>query len=320
MGVLDVEAGRFHGLECRLDLPAFLIGHDSAFWTVEAYENLQFGDPVGFFYPASGKIDIFTLVKKELIIESLLSDPEVIEEPPCTYPLTGGRLDNPEVLPDTDVIPYATAVQPSNPFFSDELPVGHQAIDAVRSEKADEALHDFLSFLPVGIATFREKAENQGESNSFVCHAQHQYVNVELPELPVGTVHAQHESCLDRKQRENHAGDNVEVKNILGEESLKSSEVGVLIYGCRHRIGKFVETDRLHHAQSVEEQRHELYACQIHTLSKMLLHNSEDLVNFERVLGNSNFHGEKSPNFSFKLLIFRDFCKYNHSKIRCLTA
>lgn len=320
MGVLDVEAGRFHGLEGRLDLPAFLIGHDSAFRTVEAYENLQFGDPVGVFYPASGKIDIFTFVKEELTVKFLLPDPEVIEEPPCTYPFTGGRLDNPEVLPDTDVIPYATAVQPSYPFFSDELPVGHQAIDAVRSEKADEPLHDFLSLLPVGIATFREKAENQREGNPLVCHAQHQYVDVELPELPIGAVHAQHESCLDRKQRENHAGDNVKVKNIPGEESLKPSEVGVPVYGCRHRIGKFVETDRLHHAQGVEEQRHELYACQIHTLSKMLLHNREDLVNFERVLGNSNFHGEKSPNFSFKLLISRDSRKYNHLKIRCLTA
>lgn len=320
MGVLDVEAGGFHGLEGSLDLPAFLIGHDSAFRTVEAYENLQFGDSVGVLDPAPGKIDIFALVKKELIVEFLLPDPEVIEEPPCTYPLTGGRLDNPEVLPDTDVIPYATAVQPSCPFFSYEFPVGHETIDAVRSEKADEPLHDFLSFLPVGIATFREKAENQREGNPLVCHAQHQYVDVELPEFPIGPVHAQHESCLDRKQRENHAGDNVEVKNILGEESLKPSGVGVLVYGCRHRIGKFVETNRLHYAQSVEEQRHELYACQIHTLSKMLLHNREDLVNFERVLGNSSFHGEKSPNFSFKLLIFRDFCKYNRLKFRCLTA
>ena len=91
------------------------------------------------------------------------------------------------------------------------------------------------------------------------------------PYKRVGTVHAQHKFRLDGQQREYHAGDNVEVKNILGEESLKPSDVGVSFYGCRHRIGKFVETDRLHHSQSVEEQHHELYACQIHTLSKMLL-------------------------------------------------
>lgn len=320
VGVLDIEAGGFHGLEGSLDLPAFPICDDRLLGTVEAYEDLQFGDSVGVFYPTARKIDILSLVEKELIVKLLVSDLEVIEEPPCTYPLTGGRLDNPEVLPDTDVIPDASVVQPSDPFLSDELPVGHQTIDAVRSEKADEPLHDFLSFLPVGIATFGEKAENQRKGNPLVCHAQHQYVNVELPELPVGTVHAQHKFRLDGQQREYHAGDNVEVKNILGEEPLKTSETGVPVYVRGHRAGQFMKTDSLHHTQRVKEQRHQLYACQIHTLSKMLLHNREDLVNFDQVLGISSFHVKKRLNFSFKLLIFRDFCKFNRLKIRCLTA
>ena len=49
VGLLDVESGGLHGLEGSLDLPAFLIGQDSTFWTVEAYENLQFRDSVGVF-------------------------------------------------------------------------------------------------------------------------------------------------------------------------------------------------------------------------------------------------------------------------------
>lgn len=253
VGVLDVEAGGFHGLESRLNLPASLIGQDSTFRTVEAYEDLQFRNSVGVLFPAPGKIDIFTLVKEELIVEFLFSYPEVIEEPPCPYSLASGRLDNPEVLPDTYVIPDAPAIQPSNPFLSDELHVSDQTVDAVLSEKADEPFHDFLTFFPIGIASFRKKTENQRESDSLVCHAQHQYVDVELSELPVGAVHAQNEFCLDRQQRENHADDDVE-------------------------------------------------------------------VNFDQVLGSSNFHGEKSPNFSFKLLIFRDFYKYNQLKFRCLTA
>lgn len=297
VGVLDVEAGGFHGLESRLGLPAFLIGHDCILWTVETYEDLQFGDTFGILDPAPGKIDIFTLMKEELIVKLLLPDLEVIEEPPCTYPLAGGRLDDPEVLPDTDVIPDASVVQPSGLFLSDELPVGHQAIDTVRTEKTDEPLHDFLTFLPIGIATFREKAEGQREVNALVCHAQHQYVDVELPELPVGTVHAQHESCLDWKQRENHASDDVEVENILGEEPLKPSEVGVPVHVRGHRASQFMKADGLNHTQCVEEHRHKLYACQIHTLSKMLLHNREDLVNFDRVLGNSSFHGENRQTF-----------------------
>lgn len=135
MGVLDVEAGGFHGLECRLDLPAFLIVHDCILGTVEAYEDLQFGDSVGVLDPAPGKIDIFTLMKEELMVKLLLSDPEVIEEPPCTYALAGGRPHNPEVLPDTDVIPDASVVEPSDPFLSDKLPVGDQAVDTVLSER-----------------------------------------------------------------------------------------------------------------------------------------------------------------------------------------
>ena len=61
--------------------------------------------------------------------------------------------------------------------------------------------------------------------------------------------------------------------------------------GISHR--QVWETDRLHHAQSEEEQSHEFYACQIHTLSKMLLHNREDLFNFNRILGSSSFSSRK---------------------------
>ncbi len=65
VGVLDVEAGGFHGLEGRLDLPAFPISQDSTLGTVETYEDLQFRDTVGVLDPASGKIDILTFVNKE---------------------------------------------------------------------------------------------------------------------------------------------------------------------------------------------------------------------------------------------------------------
>ena len=307
VGVLDIEAGGFHGLESRLDLPSFLIGQDSAFGMVEAYEDLQFRDPVGVLDAAACKIDILSLVKEKLVVEFLLSDLEIVEQPPRTDSLACGRLYNPEVLSDTDVISDASAVEPSNPFLSYELPVSDQTIDTVLSEKANEPLHDFLTFFPIGVASFREKTENQREGNPLIRYAQHKYIDVGLSELPVGTVHAQNKTCLDRKQRENHTGDNVKIKNIPGKESLKTPQVGVPVNGSGHCIGKLMEAHRLHHTQRMEEQRHEFYTCQIHILSKMLLHNREDLVNFDQVLGISIFHEKKPRNFSFKLLNFRDF-------------
>ena len=320
MGILDVEAGRFHGSKGRFYLPSFFVCQNRLLGPIEAYENLQFRNTIGVFDPAAGKIDILTFVKKELMEEFLLTDLQIIEQPPGTDSLTGGRLDNPEVLTYSDVIPYATAVEPSCPFLSDELAVCHKAVDAFRSEKTDKTFHNLLAFFPVGVATFREKTEYQREGNPFIGDAQHKNVDIELPELPVGAIHAEHKTGLDGKQRENHTGYDVKVKNILGKESLEPSEVGILVDSRRHRIGQFVEADSLHHTECMEQQRHKFYACQIHTLTKVLLHYREDLVNFDQVLRISSFHGEKSPNFSFKLLNFKDFYKFNRLKIKCLTA
>lgn len=320
MGVLDVEAGRFHGSKGRFYLPSFFVCQNRLLGPIEAYENLQFRNTIGVFDPAAGKIDILTFVKKELMEEFLLTDLQIIEQPPCTDSFTGGRLDNPEILTYSNVIPYATAVEPSCPFLSDELAVCHKAVDAFRSEKTDKTFHNLLAFFPVGVATFREKTEYQREGNPFIGDAQHKNVDIELPELPVGAIHAEYKTALDGKQRENHTGYDVKVKNILGKESLEPSEVGVLVDSRRHRISQFVKADSLHHTECMEQQRHKFYACQIHTLSKMLLHNREDLVNFDGVLEISSFHEKKRPNFSFKLLNFRDFRKLNHLNIRYLTA
>lgn len=320
MGVLDVKAGRFHGSESRFYLPSLFVCQNRVLGAVEAYENLQFRNSFGVFDSTAGKIDILTFVKKELMEEFLLTDLQIIEQPPCTDSLNGGGLDIPEVLTYSDVIPYATAVEPSCPFLPDEFAVCHKAVDTFRSEKTDKAFHNLLAFLPVGVATFREKVEYQREGNPFIGDAQHENVDIELSELPVGAIHAEHKTGLDRKQRENHTGYDVKVKNILGKESLETSEVGILVDSRRHRISQFVEADSLHHTECVEQQRHKFYACQIHILSKMLLHNREDLVNFDRVLEISSFHEKKCPNFSFKLLNFKDFYKFNHLKIKCLTV
>ena len=135
--------------------------------------------------------------------EFLLTDLQVIEQLPGTDSFTGGRLDNPEVLTYSNVIPYATAVEPSCPFLSDELAVCYKAVDAFHSEKTDKTFHNLLAFLPVGVATFRKKAEYQREGNPFIGDAQHKNIDIELAELPIGAIHAEHKTGLDGKQREN---------------------------------------------------------------------------------------------------------------------
>lgn len=99
------------------------------------------------------------------------------------------------------------------------------------------------------------------------------------------------------KQGEYHTGENVEVKNILGKEPTKPSEVGIRIYRYRHYISRIMEVPRLNHTESMEQQSHKIYACRIHVLSKMFLLNREDLLNFDRVLGISSFHAENRHTY-----------------------
>ena len=88
VGVLDVEARRFHGPECRFNLPALFIGHNSIFRSVETEQNLKFRYPIRVLDSTSGKIDILPFMQKELVVEFLLSDFEGIEEPPSSDSLS----------------------------------------------------------------------------------------------------------------------------------------------------------------------------------------------------------------------------------------
>ena len=118
----------------------------------------SFGHPGGVFQPASRKVDILALHDEELVVEFLLPELEVVEEPPCPKFLSRTRPDDPEVLFDSDVIADAHDIEPSDPFLADELAIRHEAVDAVGPEKADEAFHQFLALLPIGIATFVRKS------------------------------------------------------------------------------------------------------------------------------------------------------------------
>ena len=269
--VLDVEAGGFHGPECGLDLPSSFIGGYPLSGTIVADKNLKFRHTIGVLDAASGKINVFTLVKEKLVIKSLLAHLQGIEEPPYTDSLSGRRLDNPKVLPDSDIIPYMVAVEPTDPFLADEFPVGDKAINAFVTEQPDESFKDSLAFLPIGIPFLWQEAEHQRECNPLVCHTKHEDVDVEIPELPVCTVHAQHQSSLDGKQREYHSCHEVKVEGVFGYEPLDAAKVGFPFNGSRHCRRKFMEAYSLYHTQGMKHESHDLYACQIHRISKMFL-------------------------------------------------
>ena len=159
VGILDVEARRFHGTECRFNLPAFFIGRYSILRSVETDQDLKFGYPVRVFDSTSCKIDILPFMQKELVVEFLLSDFKRIEEPPRSDSFSCGGLDNPNILPDTDIVSNPVVVKPSNPLLTDKLAIGHKAVDAVMSKKSDEPLHDIPAFIPIGITSFVQKTE-----------------------------------------------------------------------------------------------------------------------------------------------------------------
>ena len=304
MGVLDIEARRFHGTECRFNLPAFFIGRNSIFRSVETEQNLKFGYPVRVLDSTSGEIDILPFVQKELVVEFLLSDFEGIEEPPCSNSFSCGRLDNPNVLPDTDIVSNSVVVKPAYPLLADKLAVGHKAVGTVMSKKSEEPLDDILAFFPIGIAALVQKAEQQWKGNTLVGDAEGEYIDVELSELPVGAVHTQNQTVLNWKQREDQPCYQVEVQGLVGKESLNAAQIGITLNRRRHCRSQFVKAHSLHHTKCMEHVSHKLYAGQIHRFSKILLHNREDLVNFDQVLGISSLHGKSSELF-FKTTNFQ---------------
>lgn len=212
----------------------FFIGRYSIFRSVETDQNLKFRYPVRVLDSTSGEIDILPFMQKELVVEFLLSDFKRIEEPPHSDSFSCGGLDNPNILPGTDIVSNPVVVKPSYPLLADKLAVGHKAVYAIMSKKSDEPFHDSLAFLPIGIASFVQKVEQQWKGNAFVSDAKGEYIDVELSELPVGAVHTQNQTILNRKQRKDHPCYQIKVQGIVGDESLNATHIGITLNRRRH--------------------------------------------------------------------------------------
>lgn len=168
----------FYGAEGRFNPPNRLfVARDSIFRPVETDQNLKLGHPLD---STSGRINILPFMQNGFVVELLLSDFEGIKEPPCPDSFSCGGLDNPNVLPDTDVVSNSVVVEPSNPLLADKLAVGHKTVDAAMSKKSVESLHYSLAFLPIGISALAQQAEQQWNGNVLVGDAEGEYIDVEL--------------------------------------------------------------------------------------------------------------------------------------------
>ena len=92
-------------------------------------------------------------------------------------------------------------VEPLEPFEPDELTVSDKAFDAAPAEQADEPLHDINPFLVIGVPPFGQQPEQDGERHVVVRYAQHQCVDIEFSQLPVGAVHRERVWAVERYAR-----------------------------------------------------------------------------------------------------------------------
>lgn len=298
VGVLDVESGGLHGAKACLNLPALFVGCHGSFRMVIANQDLQFRHSIRVFQHGTCNIDIFPFKQKQLFVDTLLSEFESVKQMPCPDILGGFGIAQPEILLDSQVVTDTSVVEILDPFLTDKLSVGNERIDTLGAEQPYKSINQPCPLLPVGIAAFIEHSKEQWKCDTFVCHSQHEDIDVDLTEFPVGAVKTQNQSCLDWQKRKYHFGDNVKVESISGKKSLQAAQVGITFNTRRHRRCYFVEADRLHNTKGVKNKRKQFYASKIHYRAKMLLHNRDDLINFVAVPGSSrNFYVKSGQTF-----------------------
>ena len=189
MCVLDVEATGLQGFETRLNLPAGFIGLDGFLGSVERKEYLQFGLAVAVLHSCSREVAVLAVDEIDAVKALGLADSEVLESPKCLEVAAVARLVDPEVLPDAHVVADAVVVEPANPKASDELAVGHEAVDGGLPEEGDITFHQVDPLSGVGVPFLGKEPKQQREGDTLVGDGQHEGVDVEASELPVGAVH-----------------------------------------------------------------------------------------------------------------------------------
>ena len=144
-------------------------------------------------------------------------------------------------------------VEPLEPFESDELTVSDKAFDAAPAEQPDEPLHDINPFLVIGVPPFGQQPEQDGERHVVVRYAQHQCVDIESSQLPVGAVHRERVWAVERDARPEVFRNDIKIQHQLRHEALDAAGAGLPGSLVAKRPGQLGQADRLHGAERPEQ-------------------------------------------------------------------
>lgn len=128
MGVLDVESGGLHGSKACLNLPSLSVGCHGSVRTIVVNQDLQLRHTIGVLQHGSCNIGIFPFEKEQLVVDTLLSEPETLKQMPCPDVFGGFWIAQPKNLFDTQVVSDASVVEIPDPPLADKFAVGYKGI------------------------------------------------------------------------------------------------------------------------------------------------------------------------------------------------
>jgi hypothetical protein len=127
-------------------------------------------------------------------------------------------------------VPCGHAPLPGSGFSAPTTPPGgtRTHLDAFTRDDLKESRQQPLTLTLATVATLAQQAPHDREGHTVISDAEHQDVEVNLPDLPVRAVQRDHELLVDGYEGEQETRERVEVDPEAGEEALQPSLVALL--------------------------------------------------------------------------------------------
>ena len=172
MRTFYIEPAGFQTLEHCFNSPSLFIGEEGILRSAERDENLWLRYSRLILEQCSGKVAEFTADPIDSVKDPLFAMMEIGKDMLRTDLLPASRIFDPEIIPDTDMVLDSIVIEPSEPFFSDKLPVSDKTLDILPPEQANEPVHNVYPFLPVRVPSLGKKPEQNRERHMFIRYAQ----------------------------------------------------------------------------------------------------------------------------------------------------